>query len=623
MIPGFDKYSFRRTSGQIGLVAESVEESRSGLNGDLKHSEIRTREELALAFAGFYYHPKLIEYDLKGNFGLEQRTVDTSGNLPSNQVDGQNLSYDLRAHFFKDNRYSGELYAYRSESLTRQSFFATSKSIISEYGANFGAREWWIPSILNLSHRRFEGLGLNQNFELRDTARLEGRRDGDRDQYHYLAEFNDVQLRTLGTPYQDLNLSGSTTQYFGSDKQHRLFSGLFFREQRGAAETANTNWNTSYIHGWTEDLTSQHDAQFSTFKREDNKSSTNSFSSGLTHQLFQSLTSNAGARWSHSDLGAGDLDAWGWNGGLTYTKLVPFGRLTIQSTLDTYFQDRGAIQGIANVVGETHVYSPGAPIFLSGLAVDHASVIVRDVTGVQIYIRGMDYFLVEVGSRTRVDIPVTSNILSGQSILVDYSYQPTPEQEVETTTQSTTVTLSITETADFSVGLSSAVQDLVSGFDDGTLEDSSRLFASARWYPIENATLGAEYESFDSQITPFARVRSYADYQKSFDETFKWQAAASVYRIRFDFDPEQEYGASASSKLMAYLGSAGQADLLAEIHRAKYRTDEGSGHILELGYQKQYRQTHFSVALRYLNEEFDIADDQSIFSLRFYVTRRF
>ena len=604
-------------------MAEVVEESREGLNGSLEHSELRTREELAMAFAGYYYHPKLMEFDLKGLFALEQRSIDSTGRLTSNTVDGQNQSYDVRTRLFKDNRYSAELYAFRTETLTRQSFFATSKSIITEYGTNLFAREWWIPSIMTASHRRFEGLGINQNFELRDTLRMEGRRDGDRDRYHYLAEFNDVALRTLGQPYQDLNLQASTTQYFGGEAKHRLFSGLFFREQRGSTESATTNWNTSYQHNWTDNLTSNHDALFSTFKRDLSRSSTNSFSSGVSHQLFRSLTSTAGARWSHSDLGAGDLSAYGWNGGLAYTKLVPFGRLTIQQTIDQYSQDRGAIQGTAVAIGESHVYTPGTPMFLSGLAVDQSSVVVRDLSGVTVYILGMDYLLVEVGARTRVDIPVGSRIQINDTILVDYSYQPTPEQEVDTTTLSTTVSLSVTDKADFSIGVSSAVQELVSGYDDGTLEDSSRLFASARWYPMESTTLGAEYENFDSEITPFERVRSYVDYHRNFDETYSLQAGANAYRVRFDFDPEPEYGVSASTTVIAYLGGIGQADLLAEVHKAKYRTDQGQGHILELGYKKQFRQTQFSVALRYLREEFEIADDQSLFSLRFYMTRRF
>jgi len=474
-----------------------------------------------------------------------------------------------------------------------------------------------------VNHHTYEGRGINDYDEVRDTLRVEGRREEDRLQLQYQAEYNDVELGNLGEPFEDFNFNASGTKFFGEGGRSRFYSGFFLRRQWGSNDNRNFNWGNSLALQLTDNLQSRHDLQISRTERGIDSTDTLSASSGLSHQLFQSLSSSLDARWSRSTFGAGEIGSWGLRGGLNYRKETPIGRLGVQQVLDGYLQDRGALQGIAIVVGESHLFESATPLFLDSIAINPASVAVRDASGLFLFRRGVDYFVLQVGPRVRIDIPLSSRISPGDTLLIDYDFQPTPEQEVNTLTSTTVVTLGIPDTADFSLGRSSVGQDLVSGFDDGTLEESVRTFADARYYPWHDTTLGVDFEDYDSNITPFSRIGFQVDQRLPFFGSIEWQAAANTYHISFRDDERTESGSSANTSMIAYLGSSTQISMTAEAHRATLRTDRGNGFLFEFDLRHYFGRTLAAFNARLVDENFDIADDQQLLNLTLSFTRYF
>lgn len=622
--PGYNEYGITKLSGEVEFSVESRNETRSSSSGDRSIDELRFREQISLALAGFYYHPKLVEFDLKGLLGLEQRDVKTNGDVGDRVVDGQNLGYDFAMRFFKDLAYTSEAYASRTETLTRQSFFATNESIAQQFGLRLGARDWWIPSLLDINHFTFEGRGFNTYAEERDSVRLEGRREQEDDaSYQYFAEINKVELQSLSESLTDLNMHAGTKHKFGANLRNRWNNSVTLREQTGALESGNFLFNSEYVHQFTDNLYSQNGLLYSTTSRGESETDTLSLNTNLNHQLFRSLTSSGGVRWSSTSFGDGSLDTYGVNAALTYNKQTPLGKLALSQSLDTTMRDRGSLQGQAAVLGESFVYTPGTPMYLSNIAVESFSVIVRDSSGLIVYTRNADYFVVQVGSRTRIDIPVTSLISSGDTILVDYDFQPTPEQEIQTMTSTSTATLSVPNTASITIGRSATTQTLESGFDDGTLEESTRTFANANYFPWTVTTLSADFEDFQSNISPFKRMSASVDQEIPLFETVEWHGSARTYHVTFGDDPRAETGSSAATRITAYLSNTMYASLKAEFHTAKYRTDEGTGYMAEFEFKKSLGKTLFTLSTRYVEEEFEFADDQSLVHLQFYMTREF
>jgi len=621
--PGYDRFAVTEVSGTLDLSGDHRQEKRATSSGDLDLKELRFREELKFVMAGFYYHPKLVEFELETLIGMEQRSTEFSGAASSNSVDGQNYGYDLRILAFKDLPYSAELYTSRHQSFTRQAFFPTSEIIVEEIGVRGKAKEWWIPSTADLRHYTFEGRGTSSYGQTRDQLKMEGRRTEESVQYHYLAEANQIDIHTRSEVTNDLNLNASTLHFFGSENENRLNNTFNFRNQFGDNANSNLNTNTTYDHAWTEHLGSQHSVALSSLSRADNKSQSLTLASNLHHQLFNSLSSGAGVNWSAAKFGEASMNSYGLNGSLAYSKETPLGHLGLSQSLDMLVRNRGSLQGIASVLDESFVYTPGTPIILANIAVDSLSVVVKDTTGLITYTRNVDYFVVELGSQTRIDIPVTSLISSGDNILVDYDFQPTPEQGLQTNTSTTTASLSVSDIASITVGHTTVNQDLVSGFEDGTLENSTRTFAAVNFTPWSTTSLGANFEEYESTFAPFRRMTANFNQGLPIFDRLDWQAAGNTYYVTFGDDPRGEHGMSASTSLFAGLSSSLQASLRAEFHQATYRTDEGRGYMTEFEVLKKLGQTSFTLSASYVDEVFDIATDQSLFRVQFHVTRYF
>lgn len=621
--PGFDQYGLTEVSGSVEVSAEMREEDRTTTKGSSSFSETRFREQLNLLLAGFYYHPKLLEFNIDSMVGLEQRDFESTGDLQTSGLDGQNLGYDAAIRIFKDMPYTAEIFTLRTESLTRQNFFTTNEAVVKETGVRAGAKEWWIPSTLTASTYSYRGRGLNDFTEDRNSLRMEGHREEESAQYDYIAETSRVDLMTMDEPLDDYNLFASASNFFGLDNRHRLHNNIFLREQRGANESSNLSTNSSYKHQWTDNLYSQHDMLFSSYGRGGEDTETISATSMVNHQLFSSLNSAAGVRWSSARFGEGSLDTYGGNGNLAYIKETPIGRFGLSQGLDLQVRERGMLQGTAAVNGEVLQYTSGVPMYLSNIAVDAASIVVKDQSGLIVYTRNVDYYVVEIGSRIRIDIPVTSLISDGDTLQVDYTFQPTPEQKINTVTSTTQVTLAIENKANFSLGRTATQQSLASGYDDGTMEDSTRTFASVHWFPWEVTTVSADFEDYESNISPFTRVSASVDQGIPFKQWLEWRAAGRTYHVTFGSDPRSEQGVAASTNLYAYISPTMSARLGAEFHKAQYRTDEGRGYSTELEVQKTLGLTQLTLSARFVEEEFEFADDQTLLYVQFYVTREF
>jgi len=619
---GFRDFELSPFSGHLRLTAEYWDESQENAFRKRDETERTVREELMLRTRGFYYHPKLVEFDLRGVIGLEQSDIDVSDGIPTRSINTSNLGFDLRALFFKDNAYSADLYAFRNETRTRQSFFNTTEADVWEAGANLHAKEWWLPTRLHVDHHEYRGRGLDTYRESRDTVQMEGRRQENEAQYQYSLKFDDVELGTGTTQaYHSFDAFASMTRLLGDDQRDRWHNNVRLREQDGSVSSSNFGATSSYAKYWSDSLSSNHSAQLSRTSTSGADTDTLSASSGLTHQLYESLTSSLTARTSTTEIDQGGLDLYGALAQVNYRKKTPIGRLNLRGSYDFYIQDQDALGGLVAVGGEPHDYQPGLPILLQNPFVVHSTVVVFDDTGLRLE-QGDDYVLVLEGDFTRVDIPVTSDIAPADTFTVDYAYTPVPAERFRNDAQTYDLSLAVFEYADLSLGYGTVDQELLSGFETGTLQDSRRTRAGARVYPF-GATLGAEYENYDAEISPLERSRAFASYQRPLSARIFWRIAASTFRTRFKEFVQRERGTNASTSLNARISPRLLVELRAEYRAIKYRTDEGDGMLLEGSLRRKFRSVEMTITARYSDEQFELADDRRIASLILSLTRSF
>ncbi len=605
--------------GYVELEAEAWDEARNGT----EQKERILRETVALFAKGDYYHSKLLEYDARVEFGLEQQDIESSGGATtSRSLEGDNTFFDIRGLMFKDLPYSVGAYTMRSKTRTRQSFFNTTEALLTETGADVHAKKWWIPSQLHFDHHEYEGRGFDTHREDRDTLRIDGTRLEDAAQYTYAASWNDIRLSSSSQEFEDVNVNASSSNLFGDDKLDRWFNNVNVREQTGTVDSHNQGATSSYFKHWSDTWSSTHEAQYGYNESPGFSTETTSLSSGVGHRLFDSLVSNLSARVGRSDFGGGAIDSYGSTLQLNYTRRTPVGTLSVRQLTDAYVQDQDDLQGSVPAIDEAHVVAAGAPIFLANQNVDLPTIVVTDATGLVVYVLGLDFLTSQQGSLARIDIPIGSNIAAGQTILVDYSFFPNPAIRFRSVSNTTHVGFQYLDWADVRLGLSDVDQDLLEGTDNGLIQDSQRTSAGLRVFHW-GATLGAEYERWASDILPFERTSGFASYQRTLLENVFWSVQADVFHTRFSDQAESENGVSASTSVYANMGTNLRWDLRGEWHDIDYRTDSGTGVMMEASLNRRFRAVEGSLGLRYSDEEFDVATDQRIAAFLFSIRRRF
>ncbi len=618
---GLDDLRLDSLTGFLKLEAEFVDESHETGSGTVEETEKSLRESLGLRARGFWYHPKLLLYEFGGEFGLEQRDIDSTGGR-GRAVDDQNVFFDGRVRLFKDLAYSGEVYARRTETRTRQTFFETTEAVVQEQGVNLFAREWWIPTTVHAHHYDYSGRGAFDYQEDRDQVSLSGTRSRDRSQIQYRLELNRVDLASSGQSYDDVNASASTSFLFGDRKQTRWTTNGYLRDQSGTIDSRTSGLGSQLHIGLRANLASDTSVRLTRTELSGAKSDTTFLTSGLTHQLYQSLNTNLAGRISTTKADESDVHTVGGILQLNYRKKTPVGRLSIRYRHDYYIQDENSVGGPASVIDEAHVYQPGQILLLDQFGIDVTTIVVTDDTGLIVYTEGVDYVVTTVAGRVRLDIPPGSLISPGQTILVDYLYTPNPDLEFANLGRDLNILFTMPNRAELYLNYGTVDQSLRSGIDTGVLDDSTRKSAGVRGY-IGDLTTGVEYESYDSRFVPFDRTRLYAVYDVPVEAPWTWRLDASTFRTTFPDESEDETGQSAGSSLTAVFGPSLRGSLRLEWRQIDYRTDAGQAWFAEAEVTRRWKALDFAFRAYYDDESFDVASDQRILRLLFSVSRRF
>ena len=613
---------FQEFYGELELRLELSDEDRATQTSSRSQKEILTREILTLGTVGYYYHPRLVEFDLRGSLGFEQQDISTDGSTGDQRNDATFPNWDLRARLFKEHANSGKLYSIRNETWARQSFFPTVRTTVTETGSSVHAKELLVPSRLHYHHYTFDSNGASAQDQVRDNFTLTGALLESEQQFSYGLEYNDVRQSKQNLSYEDYSGNVRSTIFVGDDRDLRWNNFARVRVQQGNVDVDTLAGSSQLYKRWGPSLNGDLGLQYTRTESGTAFNETTTATTAITHNLYDSLTSSANAQLGQTRLEGGNIDLVGTGGQLAYQKITPLGRLGLRYDADFYIQDQDDLQGNVPIFDETHLFTLGVPLFLGNHSVDPASVLITDATGLTTYTEGLDYFLTAVGTQLRVDIPVGSLITPGDTILVDYVFSPNPEIEFSNLAQTSVFTFNFHHLADLTVSYSQVNQDLISGVDTGILTDSTRTAANFSVYPYD-ATLGVQYENYDSDFAPYERTSLLASYQRTILSRTMMRLNANTFKTRFADVAEEERGTSASVSFISGAGRSTIFHLTGDWRSIENVSDEGTGVGLEVGWQRDFRALRVALDIRYTDEEFEIATDQRILALFFTVTRRF
>jgi hypothetical protein len=338
---------------------------------------------------------------------------------------------------------------------------------------------------------------------------------------------------------------------FGDRHQHRLDSEVNYYDQRGTFDIERFRWREILRLFHTEDLKSWYHVEL--MDREQGvqagvpplKEISFLISGTVEHRLFESLVSQLYAFYQRQDFdGSPVIDRWAVQANFDYRKKNPWGELLMHFLTRYQQEDRsGSVRRIA-VDDERRTFRDPEPIVLNQPNIDPATILVVSEDRITVYQSGRDYRVRDFADRTELERVPTGLIADGQTVLINYQFEFGSDYKLDS------INYNFGVRQDFAFGLSPYYrlrwqdQSLSPSDAIGVVPDDIRDHILGLEYRYASFRFVAEYEDYDSQITPFEVVRLSLDYT----HRFKFGATGILKARWSDYD----YSAPNERELMLF-----------------------------------------------------------------------
>lgn len=511
-------------------------------DGDTTNAfEIRnTRTEERVTFRnteGFLVDPRLATFSLGGTFGLgqEDHTSVVMGAGTNEERRADLSGFDLLATILPRNAtLSAEMFANRNKNIQTREFAGRTDIEVEQRGAMLRAMRLYIPSSLSVRRERFAsvariGTSEVKTDERRDVVNYEGQRGWLNKEM--LFRYESVDKTDSVRPsldYRTRDAILSSLVDFGPDLNRHWRSLLRVNSRDGfsAEDRQQIDQLLQISHGPR--LRTSYRYLLDRIERSGGKTTSQDATFSLSHQLYESLTTEVGLNARDQTFVDGQLENYGGNLRLRYTKKLPrSGRFNASFSAARQREDDDFDEAFVPQEQLTFDAAFAIPMFLANANVILLSVEVTKtangppVAGCAAFstptalVEGVDYLLRTVGTRTEIVPQLCSatspGINPGDTIAVDYRFTRGGEP-VNFTTSLNRYHVSI----DYGwirpfFDMERTDQDIVSGMDSGFLTDRRTstigLELRGKWQRLQ-ANLQIASEDFDSDDQVFDRDRA-------------------------------------------------------------------------------------------------------------------
>lgn len=488
------------------------EQDRSFASGFGNYERRSTwEEEFLLITKSYVYHPGFLNIDL--NFGpkLVQQAFDSS--VGSNDNDETFLNFLARLNFLELKSYPFSVYYARSNPSVTTGlsgrFLTESNEMgfdtrISGFGKSFLK--------MNLVHLDVQGSGFGTVVDdVTDRGSVSittSYGDGDSISIEQSRNILDSSSGSPGLPIQrSRRIQDFTTliarNYFGSNKKYTVNQSFFrlkqdFESPRILALDSR-RYNAAAILQHSRKFRSFLDYRFSETRR----TGSNSRNQGIGAKVAYAASENFlyGFRVDHSETlqtgfarNRSSIDSH-----FTYTRPTRFGSASVGGSLGKARTDQESDAQSIQVFDEFLVLGGTALVELANEFVLPASIIVSNDARTQVFVEGIDYRLVTIGSTTSVQRFLSGNIVDGQAVLVDYEYQTSGTAQFDTFNSSLNVSLRFMQFANARVSYRVRETDVLNGELTNAVNDQQVLEVTVgAEFPLGRSwTIGAEFRHTD------------------------------------------------------------------------------------------------------------------------------
>lgn len=557
-------FDWRFHFDKVVMDVRSEQEKRSSTISDFNDS----RDLLILApmigasLSGSIYHPNLFLFDIEAIEGMSFEHEQTTGlktQETSSRGSGESDvgSVNVRTTFLQKKPYGGN-YTYNRSVLHREyDFFTRVRVENSRHYLRSRCNLWdgfpvsvsyeqWRENVDDLARptlRREEEVQVN-------AEHLLGFRSLTRFMYAIEKyDYEEDQVFQNGT-----RIVGDLSNIYKNDPEGKITlysSGQIYKLESNYAEYDRLSVAESLSLEHTKKFGTSYSLTYDQNDSGDQDSADLSGAFSASHTLYESLNSTLQANWLNSEV-SGEGSSWkseemGWGIGESYRKkLGEWGVLGLQAGYRVSDTTRDVTGRLINVTGETLKLQDGQQVLLGYPKVIESSVVVTDKSGKIVYIKNLDYWLINRGSFTEIQRVFAGTIADEQEVLVDYSAESEGSEGYSTSTRYHGVNVSLAD------GLITMYVNWNKSSNEGagslTLQDLNTRIAGAN-LARDGIQMGVEHQDVESSLIPYTSLRFYQNYFVNIGERSAIRLNMSQRKARYpDLDQEEDV----SSKILSY-----------------------------------------------------------------------
>jgi hypothetical protein len=508
------------------FLRDEIVTSQPGAGADSRESQSDLRGELFVMTHSYVYHPNFLSLDIGGGPILQRQdfAIDSS----DTQSSGALYNFTGRATFLREKPYRGSVFY---DHLNPTLSVAPGQVLTQEntsYGFDFAllAPVTPVPLYVDATRSHFQGRGVDRVIDDQvDRVNLRASRSFGALGSTQL-QYQDTRQESLsGSPNLQVQASSASTQgfnadsrfQFGANRQYDLVNLVTLNAQSYALgqgpfpDRRDARFFLDLRARHTDTLQTFADYNYSTSSQGDIASTLNSASAGLSYWPTKDLSATFGLRGENNQTNQFSTHSYGVDGSGRYQRALSLGVAQANYGFRYDHRDQVAVANQTDIIGERVTLVGTTFNALSHQRVIAASVVVNNGTRTQTFVEGFDYTLTVVGLETRVQRVIGGNIVDGQEVLVDYSYDVGGTYAYAQTDQTFNVNWGLSNYVNVYFRYFDSAPHLISGAPSFPLNTvRSSLYGARADIPLRvpfEPMVGGSFESEDRRetVSPYRR----------------------------------------------------------------------------------------------------------------------
>lgn len=417
----------------MGASYELEEEKRETPEAKEETTTHDLQERIGIGTNGWVYHPNLMEYRLFLEPEWRQEKFDhwrsATDSTHTSRRDTSVMAYDARTTLLKHKPCSLDIFGSRNNRRLDLTSARDSDIESETWGTRLNFTNPTLPASFGFTSRKVDQTGFYQSEEDNNEVQAKIRHNANNSitELNILYDETDRTTRTVSettdTESTMTNSELTNTWFFTQDNRVRLDS-LLYNTQSEFDDSDYDTWVMAENLFWTHNpnLLTRYTFNYNRREVDDTVTEERAVKAGLTHRLFNRLTTDLSAGAGVNDFVGGSEDTYQANLGFNYRRPIPWGNLELGAVYDYAITGRSGTDTTIPTE-ERLVLSTSSETYLNKENVEPDTIVVTDIPGTRIFLRDVDYRIETVGPDVRISRTLLGDIADGQRLSVRYSYR--------------------------------------------------------------------------------------------------------------------------------------------------------------------------------------------------------